>query len=97
MRLDRARPSLRRGHLSGNHPLKDAHAALDEAVRGAYGANGTGDPLAFLLDLNLTVAGNEAAGKAIVGPGLPKCATEPYVTSDCLAMPGASGPTTVAA
>ena len=36
----------------GHHPLGDAHAALDAAVRAAYGMPPRGDPLAFLLDLN---------------------------------------------
>lgn len=56
---------------SGKHPLKDAHAALDAAVRAAYGMGPRQDPLAFLLDLNTACAEREAKSKPVVGPGLP--------------------------
>jgi hypothetical protein len=36
--------------------LRDAKAALDSAVRAAYGMNATEDTLAFLLALNLELA-----------------------------------------
>jgi SAM-dependent methyltransferase len=55
----------------GKHPLKDAHAELDAAVRAAYGTGPRKDPLLFLLELNEACAAREVAGKPIVGPGLP--------------------------
>jgi hypothetical protein len=73
----------------GKHPLKDAQEALDQAVRRAYGAAKKTAPLTFLLDLNLEVAESEAAGKPVVGPGLPDTVKHPetYVTDDCVTMP----------
>ena len=55
----------------GHHPLEDAHAALDAAVRAAYGMPPREDPLAFLLDLNHACAAREGEGLPITGPGLP--------------------------
>lgn len=75
--------------LPGKHPLKDAHQKLDAAVREAYVMGKSEDPLKFLLKLNHDLAAAEAAGKKIVGPGLPpgtKNACK-LVTSDCLSMP----------
>jgi hypothetical protein len=45
------------------------------------------DPLAFLLRLNLELAGQEAQGKSITPPGLPACASNPgdFLTDDCIA------------
>ena len=40
----------------GSNRLRDAHAALDSAVRAAYGMNEEEDVLAFLLALNLKLA-----------------------------------------
>jgi hypothetical protein len=72
--------------LPGKNPLRDAHAALDAAVRAAYGMKAADDPLAFLLALNGEVAAREAAGAAVVAPGLPPCVTDPaaYITDDCV-------------
>ena len=74
--------------MPGTSPLKDAHAALDRAVRNAYGMSKGEDALAFLLDLNQTLAGAEAKGLAVTGPGLPSIVKNraPFVTKDCLAM-----------
>ncbi|MDP9478344.1 MAG: hypothetical protein M3R38_22130 [Actinomycetota bacterium] len=58
--------------LPGEHPLKDAHAALDAAVRAAYGMSAKEDPLAFLLALNAAVHEKELAGEGVTGPGLPE-------------------------
>jgi len=55
----------------GPHPLAAAHAALDAAVRAAYGVSRRDDPLAFLLELNRACAAREAEGLSITGPGLP--------------------------
>jgi hypothetical protein len=72
--------------LPGNHPLKGAHAELDEAVRGAYGMTKTEDPLAVLLELNARVAAAEASGETVQGPGLPSFINDPssYITAECV-------------
>ncbi len=66
----------------GKHPMKDAQAVLDKAVRGAYGMGPHADPLAFLLDLNQTCAKKEAKNVAIVGPGLPAGISSDGLVSD---------------
>src|SRR5262249_25872201 len=53
------------------HPLAEAHRALDDAVRAAYGMRREADPLAFLLALNHEVTAREARGERVVGPGAP--------------------------
>lgn len=58
--------------LPGEHPLKDAQSALDEAVASAYGMPKRAEPLQFLLTLNLEVATLEAEGGEVTGPGLPR-------------------------
>lgn len=75
--------------LPGTHPLKDAHNALDQAVREAYGMSPKANPLAFLLKLNEKVAAAEASGQAVVSPGLPPTVLNPseFVTDDCLRLP----------
>lgn len=76
--------------VDGPHPLKDAQAALDMAVRAAYGAPDDQDPVEFLLELNLLVAEDEAAGRKIRGPGLPDHLDpkDPRWTStDCIEPP----------
>lgn len=71
----------------GTHPLKTAHAELDEAVRAAYAMPKKADPLSFLLDLNHAVFAAEASGKAVVSPGLPAGVRKAgLVTGDCLKM-----------
>ena len=55
---------------AGDHPLKDAHAALDEAVRSAYGMSCAADPLAFLLELNATLRTPKRTA-TVQGAGLP--------------------------
>jgi hypothetical protein len=54
----------------GTNRLRDAQAALDSAVRSAYGMADTEDPLAFLLKLNLDLAAKESIGESITPPGL---------------------------
>jgi hypothetical protein len=56
----------------GENRLRDAHAALDTAVRAAYGMKPGEDILAFLLKLNLELADKEAKGESITPPGLPE-------------------------
>ena len=70
----------------GDNPLRTAHARLDTAVRAAYGMPKTADPLAFLLALNLELAGKEKAGDTITSPGLPLPEKDraTFVTEDCI-------------
>ncbi len=58
--------------VPGAHPLKEAHAALDEAVSAAYEMALGSEVLTFLLELNQCVAEDEEAGRAVTGCGLPK-------------------------
>jgi len=57
--------------IPGPHPLKDAQARLDAAVATAYDLPAGQEFLEFLLELNLVLAEDEAAGLPVVGPGLP--------------------------
>ena len=72
----------------GKHPLREAQAALDVAVRAAYGMGAKKDLLAFLLDLNRKCAEREAKGENVVGPGLPPgVPTKGLVTKDAVQPP----------
>jgi SAM-dependent methyltransferase len=70
----------------GANRLRDAQAALDTAVRAAYGMKEKEDTLAFLLASNLELADQEAKGIPITGPGLPvgASAVEGLITTDCI-------------
>ena len=70
--------------LPGEHPLKDAHAALDTSVRAAYGMDAEEDPLAYLLPLNAKLYAGEQANEDVTGPGLPEeiADTEDFVSAD---------------
>lgn len=70
----------------GQNPLRAAHERLDQSVRAAYAMPPKADVLAFLLDLNQTLAAAEAAGTPIVGPGLPPSAPDAsaFVTPDAV-------------
>jgi SAM-dependent methyltransferase len=70
----------------GTNRLRDAQAALDSAVRAAYGMKDTEDTLAFLLRLNLKLAQAESAGYPITPPGLPGSYPKPQelLTDDCM-------------
>ena len=70
----------------GVNRLRDAHAALDSAVRTAYGMNATEDILGFLFALNLQLAGKEAKGEPITPPGLlvPAGEAAEFVSTDCI-------------
>jgi hypothetical protein len=72
--------------IPGANRLRAAPAALDTAVRAAYGMKPDEDILAFLLQLNLTLAEQEAKGQPITPPGLPAFVPEPasFVTADCV-------------
>jgi len=70
----------------GENRLRAAQAALDAAVRRAYGMKPDEDILAFLLKLNLELADKETKGEPIAPPGLPKNYPDPQklVTEDCI-------------
>ena len=74
----------------GTNRLRDTQAALDSAVRAAYGMKATEDTLAFLLRLNLDLAAKEASGVFIAPPGLPALVPDPadFVTADCMTALG---------
>ncbi len=76
--------------VAGPHPLKDAHAALDEAVRKAYAMPSGVEATEFLLELNKLVAEDEAEGRTVQGPGLPR-GLDPrdprWTSDDCIEPP----------
>ncbi len=76
--------------LPGSHPLKDVHDGLDQAIAKAYDAPRRRDILAVLLDLNREVAGVEARGGAVTGPGLPRgiAINEILTSTDCIGSSG---------
>lgn len=73
----------------GANPLRDAHAALDTAVRAAYGMGKNDDILTHLLALNHACAEKEKAGHKITPPGLPLPPEEhaAFITEDCIEAP----------
>jgi hypothetical protein len=73
----------------GTNRLRDAQAALDSAVRAAYGMGDGEDTLAVLLRLNLELAVKEARGELMTSPGLPASVPNPadFVTPDCIMSP----------
>lgn len=72
----------------GKSELRDAHDALDRAVRAAYGMTAKADPLAFLLALNREVARREGKGESVTGPGLPPAARKlGLISTDCVPVP----------
>jgi hypothetical protein len=78
--------------LPGKNPLRDHHAALDEAVRQAYGFSTT-NPDGFLhelLALNHATAERTRQGLPVQGPGLPACVPhpQPFITQDCIRWRG---------
>lgn len=70
----------------GDHPLKPFVDSLDAAVRAAYGMARGEEVLTHLLALNKLMAAAEAAGDAIVAPGLPPITTwdAAYITDDAI-------------
>ena len=72
----------------GTNRLRDAQAALDSAVRAAYGMNATEDTLTFLLAQNLELADKEAKGVQLTPPGLAVSAEEAaeFMSKDCVSM-----------
>jgi len=86
-RDDGLRALYRTLELPGKNPLKDAHAALDEAVLAAYGFAAKKDLLAQLLELNHVVAAKEKASEAVTAPGIPATYgpdTSLLITEDCI-------------
>ena len=83
------RELYRQGEKPGKHPIREAHTALDAAVRAAYGMPTEAEALAFLIDLNHAVAARERRGEPVTGPGLPARVANPerLVTADCVRMP----------
>lgn len=76
--------------VAGPHPLKDAQAALDQAVQQAYAMPPDMEATEFLLELNRLVAEDEAAGRPVQGPGLPR-GCQPgdarWTSDDCIEPP----------
>lgn len=72
----------------GTNKLRDAQAALDTAVRAAYGMKPDEDILAFLLKLNLELAEKESSGQSVTPPGLPACVAQPneFISQDCVSI-----------
>ena len=72
----------------GTNPLRDAHTALDTAVRAAYAFPPKADPLAALLALNQACAAREKSGQPITPPGLPLPDSEraAFITTDCITL-----------
>jgi hypothetical protein len=61
----------------GANRLRDAQAALDSAVRAAYGMKDSEEILAFLLRLNLSLAVREAKEEIVTPPGIPASLLNP--------------------
>ncbi len=71
--------------LPGDNPLKTAQAALDEAVRGAYGFSPKADIRFALLKLNLELAELEKSGTFIRSGGLPEyVGAGTFITKDAI-------------
>lgn len=75
--------------LPGENPLKEVHAALNEAVLGAYGFSPKRDLLAQILDLNQKVSQRIETLQPVCAPGLPTCYKTPnrLITNDCIGQP----------
>ena len=59
----------------GTNRLRDAQAAVDSAVRAAYGMKESEDTLSFLLRLNLKCAAIESKAQPIIPLGIPALVT----------------------
>lgn len=72
--------------LIGRHPLKDAHAVLDEAVLKAYNFSAEMGLLEQVLRLNHEVGDREAKGDSVMAPGIPDGYPKPekLLTKDCI-------------
>lgn len=92
------RDLYRSAEVEGVHPLKEAQAALDVAVEAAYGKPADQEATEFLLEMNLALAEDEAAGENIQGPGLPRVdgqTLDPkdprWFSTDCIEPPPLPG------
>ena len=92
------RDLYRSAEVEGAHPLKEAQAALDAAVEAAYGKPADQEATEFLLEMNLALAEDEAAGETIQGPGLPKVDGQDldpkdprWFSTDCIQPPPLPG------
>ncbi len=63
--------------LPGKNPLRDAHAALDQAVLAAYGFSAKKDLLEQLLALNGEVAERLCQQQPVTAPGIPTTHARP--------------------
>ena len=74
----------------GANRLRDAHAALDSTVRAAYGMKDEEDTLAFLLRLNLELAGKETEANPSPRPASRHRGPVrgDFVTADCITALG---------
>jgi hypothetical protein len=72
----------------GANRLRAARAALDSAVRAAYGMNPNEDTIAFLLALNLELADKEAKRVQLAPPGLAVSVGEAaeFMSKDCVTV-----------
>lgn len=73
--------------VPGTHPLKDAQAQLDAAVATAYDMSTGQDTFEFLRELNLALAEDEAQGRSVCGPGLPRgfdAKDASWTSDDCI-------------
>ncbi len=75
--------------LPGKNPLRDLHAALDQAVLAAYGFDPDRDILEQLLALNFEVAAKIEAGEAATAPGIPPDYPDPseLISDGCIQPP----------
>ncbi|MBK7829519.1 DNA methyltransferase [Nannocystis sp.] len=89
---DGIRELYRTLELGGKSALRDAHKALDAAVRQAYGFAPKFDLIARLLQLNREVAVRITKGLPVTAPGIPgDCQkTKGLISSDCIRVPGTS-------
>ncbi|MEZ4447554.1 MAG: type IIL restriction-modification enzyme MmeI [Polyangiaceae bacterium] len=92
------RDLYRAAEVEGPHPLKDAQAKLDAAVEAAYGKPADQEATEFLLEMNLALAEDEAAGETIQGPGLPRVDGQDldprdprWFSTDCIEPPPLPG------
>ena len=83
------RDLYRSAEQPGKHPLKDAHASLDAAVRKVYGFSAKADLLQSIFALNVAVAERESTGQPVLGPGYPDTKVpKGLISADCVQMPG---------
>ncbi|WP_323760551.1 class I SAM-dependent DNA methyltransferase [Maricaulis sp.] len=82
------RELYRSAELPGDHPVDEAKAKLEAAVRACYGMTPKVDALRFLFELNQQLNELEARGSEIFGPGLPERFSKnpEFYSDDCLAL-----------